>query len=146
MADRQIGYDRLVILLLRHSGQLPGRDSPRIPALVSSGRYRHFDNRFLVLWLFVVNLAAIAGGILLLLRSLGSRIGASNPRSHKFIVVPAAALLLASVVASEVFVLSIGVWRPTSSLFYEVLHCSELRPVFSGGHEMIRPRLFGSPK
>lgn len=93
---------------------------------------------FFVPWLYVVNLAAIAAGIHLLLRPLASRLGASNPRSHKFIVVPAAALLLVSAVAFEVFVLSIGAWHPTSSLLSEGHHYSELRPV--------AVRVFGRPR
>lgn len=84
---------------------------------------------FFLPWLYVVNLAAITVGIFLLLRTLASRVGMSNPRTHKFIVIPAAALLLVSAVAFEVFALSIGVWRPTSSLFLEGPHYSELRPV-----------------
>jgi hypothetical protein len=83
---------------------------------------------FFIPWLYVVNLAVIAGGVLLLLRPLASRLEASNPRYRKFIVVPAAALLFVTAVAFEVFALSIGVWRPTSS-FTGAPRYSELRPV-----------------
>ena len=85
---------------------------------------------FFIPWLYVVNLAVIAGGILLL-RPLASRLGASDPRSRKFIFVPAAALLLVTAVAFEVLTLSIGAWRPTSSssLFSGYTHYSKLRPV-----------------
>ena len=83
---------------------------------------------FFIPWLYVVNLAAIAGGVLLLLRPLVSRLGASDPRHRKFIVVPAAALLLVTAVAFEVMVLSMGIWRPTSS-FRGSPHYGELRPV-----------------
>jgi hypothetical protein len=83
---------------------------------------------FFIPWLYVINLAAIAGGVLLLLRPLASRLEASNPRRRKLIVGVAAALLLVTAVAFEVFVLSIGTWRPTSS-FSGDPHYSELRPV-----------------
>jgi hypothetical protein len=83
---------------------------------------------FFIPWLYVVNLAAITGGVLLLLRPVASRFGAANPRQHKFIVVPAAALLLVTAVAFEVLVLSIGAWRPISS-FAGDPHYNELRPV-----------------
>lgn len=83
---------------------------------------------FFIPWLYVVNLTVIACGILLLLRPLAFRLEASNLRRSKFIVVPAAALLLVTAVAFEVFVLSIGVWRPTSS-FSGAPPYSDLRPV-----------------
>lgn len=83
---------------------------------------------FFIPWLYVVNLAALAGGVLLLLRPLASRLEASNPRTRKFIVVPAAALLLVTAVAFEALVLSMGVWRPTSS-FSGSPSYGELRPV-----------------
>jgi hypothetical protein len=83
---------------------------------------------FFVPWLYVINLAAIAGGILILLRPLASRLGSSNARRRKYIFVPAAALLLVTAVAFEVLVLSMGIWRPTSS-FSGYPHYSELRPV-----------------
>jgi hypothetical protein len=83
---------------------------------------------FFIPWLYVVNLAAIAGGILLLLRPLASRLGAAKPRLRKFIVGTAGALLLVTAVAFEVLVLSMGVWRPISS-FSDAPRYSELRPV-----------------
>jgi hypothetical protein len=83
---------------------------------------------FFIPWLYVVNLAAIASGILLLLRPVASRLGTSNPRQRKFIVAPAAVLLVVTAVAFEVLVLSMGVWRPTSS-FSGTPYYGELRPV-----------------
>ena len=83
---------------------------------------------FFIPWLYVLNLAAIAGGLLLLLRPLASRLEASNPRTRKFIVVPAAALLLITAVAFEVLVLSMDVRRPISSFSGDPRY-SELRPV-----------------
>ena len=83
---------------------------------------------FFIPWLYVVNLAVIAGSVLLLLRPLASRLKASNPRYRKFIGVPVAVFLFATAVAFEVFVLSIGVWRPTSS-FTSAPRYSEFRPV-----------------
>ena len=83
---------------------------------------------FFIPWLYLVNLAAIAGGVLLLLRPVASRLGAANPRGRKFIVVPAAALLLVTAVAFEVLVLSMGVWRPISSFSGDPRY-GELRPV-----------------
>lgn len=82
---------------------------------------------FFIPWLYVVNLAVIAGGVLLLLRPLASRLEAWNPRYRKLIVGSAAALLLVSAIAFEMFALSIGVWRPTSS-FEGRPRYSELRP------------------
>jgi hypothetical protein len=79
-------------------------------------------------WLYAVNLAVIAGGVLLLLRPLLSRFEASNPRRWKFGLGAAAALLLVPAVALDVFALSIGVWHPVSS-FSGSPHYSELRPV-----------------
>jgi hypothetical protein len=83
---------------------------------------------FFIPWLYVVNLAAIACGLFLLLRSVTSRLGASSPRLRKLIVGAAAALLLVTAVASEVTVLSAGVWRPISS-FSDAPRYSDLRPV-----------------
>jgi hypothetical protein len=83
---------------------------------------------FFIPWLYVFNLAAIAGGVFLLLRPLASRLEASNSRRRKFIVGTAAALLLVTAINFEVFVLSIGAWRPISS-FSEAPRYSELRPV-----------------
>jgi hypothetical protein len=70
----------------------------------------------------------IAVGVLLLLRPLASRLGASNPRQRKFIGIPVAVLLFVTAVAFEVLVLSMGVWRPTSS-FSGAPRYGELRPV-----------------
>ena len=88
---------------------------------------------FFIPWLYVVNLAALAGVIYLLLRPLASRLRASNPRSRKFIVVPAAALLLVTALALEMLFLSMDVWRPSPSLFSGEYsgdpRYSELRPV-----------------
>lgn len=88
-------------------------------------------------WLYLVNLAVIAGGVLLLLRLLSSRLGASMPRLWNLTIGAAAALLLVTAVAFEAFVLSIGVWSPASS-FSENLHYSDLRPV--SVHVLGRPR------
>ena len=88
-------------------------------------------------WLYLVNLAVIAGGVLLLLRPLSSRLGESVPRLRNPTIGAAAALLLVTAVALEAFVLSIGVWSPASSLS-ENLHYSELRPV--SVHVLGRPR------
>jgi hypothetical protein len=88
---------------------------------------------FFIPWLYVVNLAAIAGGIFLLLRPLASRLGASNPRLRKLIVGTAGALLFGTAITLEAMVLSMDVWRPTPSLFSGEYsgdpHYSELRPV-----------------
>lgn len=92
---------------------------------------------FFIPWLYVINLAAIAGVVLLLLRPVASRLEASDPRRRKFIVVPVAALLLVTAVAFEVLVLSIGVWRPISS-FSGAPNYGELRPV--------AVRVLGSPR
>lgn len=83
---------------------------------------------FFIPWLYVINLAAIAVGVLFLLRPLASRLKASNPRQRKFIGVPVAVLLFVTAVAFEALVLSMGVWRPTSS-FSGSPHYGELRPV-----------------
>jgi hypothetical protein len=83
---------------------------------------------FFIPWLYVVNLAVIAGVVLLLLRPLVSRLGASKPRLRKFIVGTAAALLLVTAISFEASVLSMGVWRPISS-FSGTPNYSELRPV-----------------
>ena len=83
---------------------------------------------FFIPRLYVVNLAAIAGGVILLLRPVASRLGASNPRLRKLIVGAAAALLLVTAVAFEALVLSMGVWRPISS-FSDAPRYGELRPV-----------------
>lgn len=83
---------------------------------------------FFIPWLYVVNLLAIAGGLFFLLHPLASRLLASNQRGFKFIVGGATALLLATAVAFEVQLLSMGVWRPISS-FSGAPRYSELRPV-----------------
>jgi hypothetical protein len=83
---------------------------------------------FFIPWLYVVNLAAIAGGVFLLLRPLASRLGASHPLLCKFIVGIPGVLLLVTAISFEVMVLSMGVWRPTSS-FDGSPRYSELRPV-----------------
>ena len=88
-------------------------------------------------WLYLVNLAVIAGGVLLLLRPLSSRLAASMPRLWNLTISAAAALLLVTAVAFEAFVLSIDVWSPTSS-FSENLRYSDLRPV--SVHVLGRPR------
>jgi len=79
-------------------------------------------------WLYAVNLVMIAGGVFLLLRPLSSRLGASRPRLWNLIVGAAAAFLLVTAIAFDVFALSIDVWHPTSS-FSANLQYSELRPV-----------------
>jgi lysylphosphatidylglycerol synthetase-like protein (DUF2156 family) len=83
---------------------------------------------FFIPWLYVINLALIAGGILILLRTLLSPFETSNSRWWKFIIGSAGTVLLILAVSFEVFVLTIGVWRPTSSLS-ESFNYSELRPV-----------------
>ncbi len=83
---------------------------------------------FFIPWLYGLNLLAIAGIVMLLLRPLSSRLGASRPRIRKFIFVPTAALLLATAIAFEALALSMGVWRPISS-FSGSPRYSELRPV-----------------
>jgi hypothetical protein len=88
-------------------------------------------------WLYVVNLALIAGGVFLLLRFLESRLGASKPLIWNLTVGAAAAFLLATAIALETFALSIGVWFPTSS-FSDSVRYGELRPV--SVHVLGRPR------
>ena len=83
---------------------------------------------FFIPWLYVVNLAVIAGGILLLLRPLASRLGTSTARGRKIIFGAAGTLLLMTSIALDVSALSMGVWRPTSS-FDESPRFNELRPV-----------------
>jgi hypothetical protein len=79
-------------------------------------------------WLYLINLAVITGGVLFFLRPLSSRLGKSKPRLWNLTIGAAAALLLVTAVALDVFALSIDVWHPTSS-FSENLSYSELRPV-----------------
>lgn len=88
-------------------------------------------------WLYVVNLAVIAGGILLLLRPLASRFQTLNPRRWKFGLGVVATLLLVPAVVLDVFALSIGVWHPVSS-FSGSPRYSELRPV--AVRTLARPR------
>ena len=83
---------------------------------------------FFIPWLYVINLAAIAGGVFLLLLPSASRLGASYPRLRRLMVSVAAALLLVTAVAFEAAVLSMGVWRPISS-FSGAPYYNELRPV-----------------
>lgn len=83
---------------------------------------------FFIPWLYVVNLAAIAGGLFLLLRFAASRLGTSHARLRKLVFGVAGTFLLVTAVALEVFGLSIGVFRPTSSFDGRPLY-SELRPV-----------------
>jgi hypothetical protein len=83
---------------------------------------------FFIPWLYLFNLAAIAGGLFLLLRPLAVRFGAAHPRPRKLIAGTVAALLLVTAVAFEVSALSMGVWRPTSS-FSGTPRYGELRPV-----------------
>jgi hypothetical protein len=83
---------------------------------------------FFIPWLYVINLALIAGAIFILLRILSLLFEASNPRRRKLIISSTGAVLLVSAVAFEVFVLTIGVWRPTPSLS-ESYNYSELRPI-----------------
>lgn len=89
---------------------------------------------FFIPWLYAVNLAALAGGVFLLLRPLASRLGASAPRLRKLFFVPAAGLLLVTAVAFEAMTLSVmDVWLPSSSLFSGEYsggpRYNELRPV-----------------
>jgi hypothetical protein len=79
-------------------------------------------------WLYVVNLAMITGIVLIILRPLMHGLGIAKSRLWNLTIGVAAALLLVTAVAFEVFVLSIGVWSPTSS-FSENLQYSQLRPV-----------------
>jgi hypothetical protein len=88
-------------------------------------------------WLYLVNLAVIAGVFLLLLRPLLSRLTISKPRLLSVSVGAVAMILLGTAVAFEIFVLSIGVWMPASS-FSEDFRYSELRPV--AVHVRGRPR------
>lgn len=88
-------------------------------------------------WLYVLNLAVITGGILLLLRPLSSWLGTSKPRLWNLTIGAIAAFLLVTAVAFDMFALSIGVWMPTSS-FSENLSYGELRPV--SVHVLGRPR------
>jgi hypothetical protein len=83
---------------------------------------------FFIPWLYVVDLAAIAGGVFLLLRPLASRLGTLKPRAHKIIFGATGSVLLMTAIAFDVSVLSMGVWRPTSS-FAGSPRFSELRPV-----------------
>ena len=79
-------------------------------------------------WLYMINLAVITGGVLLLLCPLASRLQAWKPRLWNFFIGTTAVFLLITAVALEVFGLSIGVRFPTSS-FSGNPNYSELRPV-----------------
>jgi hypothetical protein len=83
---------------------------------------------FFIPSLYVVNLAVIAGLVLLLLRPLASRLGALYPRLRKLVAAAAGALLLVTAATFEVAVLSMGVWHPISS-FSDAPRYGELRPV-----------------
>ena len=91
-------------------------------SIVTSGTY------FFIPWLYLVNLAAIAGGVFFLLRPLASSLGTSNPRRRNIIVGAAGAVFLITAIAFDVSMISMGVWRPTSS-FSGSPRFSELRPV-----------------
>lgn len=86
-------------------------------------------------WLYVLNLALITGGIILLLRPLSSRFGASKPRLWNLTIGAAAAFLLVTAITLDMFALSHGFWMPTSS--FSVSY-GELRPV--SVHVLGRPR------
>jgi hypothetical protein len=88
-------------------------------------------------WLYLVNLAVIASAVLLLLRPVSSRLCVSMPRLWKLTIGAVAALLIVTAVAFETFVLSIGIWSPTSS-FSDSLQYKDLRPV--SVHVLGRPR------
>jgi len=92
-------------------------------SIVTSATY------FFIPWLYLLNLAAIAGGVFLLLRPLASRLGTSN-RLPKIMLGAAGAVLLITAIALDVSMISMGVWRPTSS-FSAGPRFSELRPVAS---------------
>ena len=83
---------------------------------------------FFIPWLYVVNLAVIAGGLFFLLRPVASRLGALKPRLTRLVLGAIGAVLLATAVIFEAAVLSMGVWRPTSS-FGGAPNFTELRPV-----------------
>lgn len=82
---------------------------------------------FFIPWLYLLNLAIIAGGVFLLLRPLAS-IGRSKPRLRNISVGAVGAVLLTTAIALDVAALSMGVWRPAAS-FDGSPGFSELRPV-----------------
>jgi|GEM_PF-2238175 len=79
-------------------------------------------------WLYALDLAAVAGLLLLLLRPLASGLSVWGRRRGRIIAAAAAALLLVTAAAFEVLVISMGVWRPVSS-FSGTPGYGELRPV-----------------
>ena len=83
---------------------------------------------FFIPWLYVINLAAIAGAVFLLLRFLVSLLGPSKPRFTKFILGAAGSLLLVTAIALETMVFFMDVWIPISS-FGGTPPYMELRPV-----------------
>lgn len=91
-------------------------------SIVTSATY------FFVPWLYLVNLAIIAGGVFLLLRLLAPGLGTSKRRRLNIIVGVAGAVLLMSAIAFDVSTIAMGIRRPTSS-FSGSPHFSELRPV-----------------
>jgi len=92
-------------------------------SIVTSSTY------FFIPWLYLLNLAAIAGGVFLLLRPLASRLVTWN-RLPNILLGAAGTVLLMTAIAFEVSMISMGVWRPTSS-FSGSPRFSELRPVAS---------------
>jgi hypothetical protein len=92
-------------------------------SIVTSGTY------FFIPWLYLLNIAAIAAGVFLLLRQLTSRLVTSNRLANIMLGVTGAVLLTTAIVF-EVSMIYMGVWRPTSS-FSGSPRFSELRPVAS---------------
>ena len=92
-------------------------------SIVTSGTH------FFIPWLYLVNLAVIAGGVFLLLRPLARSLGTSN-RLANTIVGVAGTVLLITAIAFDALMISMDIWRPTSS-FSGSPHFSELRPVAS---------------
>lgn len=87
--------------------------------IVSSATY------FFIPWLYLVNLAAIASSVFLLLR-LASRLWTSKLRH--IVVGAVGALLLVTAIALDASGIAMGVWRPIASFSGRPPY-SELRPV-----------------
>ena len=105
---------------------------------------------FFIPWLYVLNLALIAGCVFLMLRIVGSRLGPSKSRLRKLVVPTAAVVLVVTAVGFEALVLSMGVWRPISS-FSGSPNYVDLRPVAVRGLKHPRnctasPFWFPAPK
>lgn len=84
---------------------------------------------FFIPWLYAINLAAIAAVIFFTLCQVSSRFATSQQRGLTIVAGLAGSILLVTAIAFEALVLlSMDVWRPTSS-FYGYPRYSELRPV-----------------